>query len=124
MAKKKILIVDDDQDVQSLLKKRLEFNGFDCTCASTVEAGLKQLKALNPNLVILDLGFRKANGTAFLKSAREWLADDAELPPVLVLSCHNEKEIVDYVLDSGATSFITKPFDTSNLISKVQQHIR
>jgi DNA-binding response OmpR family regulator len=125
MGKKKILIVEDDADTQILLKKRLERLGYDCLSAFSVESALESLKSIIPNLVILDLGFASANGTAFLQVAKDWLPEGChEVPPVIVLSGHKEDEIVEYALDNGAKGFLSKPVDPQTLISMVNNYIR
>ncbi len=120
---KKILIVDDDPDLQCLLKKRLENCGFDCVNAFSVESALAQIKETKPDLVILDLGFQNADGTAFLKNAAQWLPKGESAPPIIVLSCYNDDDIMDYVMDLGATSFMTKPYDPAALVSMIDRCI-
>lgn len=121
--KKRILIVDDDPDIQALLKKRLEFGGFACDSAFTIESALKKMGEENPNLVILDLGFSGADGTAFLKNVHQWLPKNHRAPSVIVLSGHHEQDIVEYVMDLGATAFLKKPFDPDVLLSMVNGYI-
>jgi DNA-binding response OmpR family regulator len=123
MTAKRILIVDDDLDIQATLKKRLEHQGFKCTCSSSVGKALEQLKEVKPNLVILDLGFRGANGTAFLQLARQWLPAEAKLPPVIILSAYHERDVVDYAMEMGAVRFIAKPFDANTLISTLNDYL-
>ncbi len=123
MTEKKILIVDDDPDIQLTLKKRLESHGFSCASAASIDVALEQLETVRPDLVILDLGFHGANGTAFLQNAKFHLPPGEKVPPILVLSCFNDKDIVDYVLDYGAVGFIAKPYDPKALISTIQDYI-
>lgn len=123
MPRKCILIVEDDRDLQELLRKRLENKGFDCESAYTVESALNRLKENVPDLVLLDLGFQDANGTVFLNNARQWLPEGAELPPIIVLSCFNDKEVVDYVLDQGASGFLAKPYDPNVLVSTINEYL-
>lgn len=125
MNHKRILIVDDDPDLQSLLRKRLEHHGFQCSSAFTVESALEKLHAEKPHLVILDLGFKEVNGTAFLHIVhREWQAKQGgEIPPIIVLSGYNEQGVVDYVLDQGAVGFLAKPVDPEVLLSTVNDFI-
>lgn len=122
MSSKKILIVDDDPSVQFVVKKRLQKAGFECASALTVEDGLQQFKALKPDLIILDLGFAGVDGADFLQSVRAW-AGDEKIPPIIVMSCYNEKDIIDYVIDLGASDFIAKPYDPSDLVSTVSAYI-
>ncbi|MBI4410903.1 MAG: response regulator [Deltaproteobacteria bacterium] len=124
MKKKRILIVDDDPDVQKLVKKRLQFHGFQCTCVAFAETALESLKKSKPNLIILDLGLKHADGTAFLKHAKDWIPEGEKIPPILILSGHKEQEVVDYCLENGASGFITKPIDTRALLSMVHDYVR
>jgi len=123
MAKKRILIVDDDASLQAFLKKRLEARGFDCLSVFTVEAALRGLEAIRPDLILLDLGFQKIDGVAFLQHARQWLPADWELPPVVIISGFSEKEIVDYCLDTGASGFIAKPFEPDQLMQIIDGYL-
>ena len=120
---KKILIVDDDEDFQLIIRKRLESFGFFCESAFTVEEALEKLKETEPRLIILDIRFANTDGTAFLKNAKKWLPKGRNLPPIIVLSGYNEKEIVDYVLDLGAAGFLKKPFDSDTLVSMVKDYM-
>ena len=120
---KKILIVEDDHDTQVLLKKRLEYNGFQCESVDSVEAAFKALQSFYPEVVILDLGFKKASGAAFLQNARKWLPTETPLPRVIVLSGHNHPQIIDFVMASGANGFISKPFNPERLMTLVQENL-
>lgn len=123
MGNKKILIVDDDPSVQFVVKKRLKKAGFECESALTVEDGLNQLKKWHPDLIILDLGFAGVDGADFLQSVKKWMPEGEKVPPIIVMSCYNEKDIVDYVIDMGAVDFIAKPYDPSDLVSTVCSYI-
>lgn len=123
MDNKKILIVDDDPSVQFVVKKRLKNTGFDCESAMTVEEGLEKLQSWEPDLVILDLGFAGVDGADFLQSVKSTQMADTKIPPIIVMSCYNEKDIIDYVIDMGATKFIAKPYDPSDLVSAVCQYV-
>ena len=115
VGKKQILIVEDDRETQILLKKRLEGSGFQCISAYTVESALEMLGDTEPSLVILDLGLPKASGIAFLTSVKQWLKPGRKVPPIIVLTGYNDKEIVDMVLDKGASGFLSKPIDPNLL---------
>lgn len=116
--RKKILIVDDDEGLQFVVTKRLRSAGFECASAQTVEAGLKMCKEWNPDMIVLDLGFMGNDGADFLQSVRQW-APNGQPPPVLVLSCYSDQDIIDYVMDMGATGFISKPYDAKQLIDHI-----
>lgn len=122
--KRKILIVEDDEEMQALLARRLAFHGFECVSALTVESALKKIKEIKPDLVLLDLGFQKTDGTAFLENFEQWLgAKKKNRLPIIVVSGHKEREIVEYVLDAGAVGFVAKPFETEELLKLVREHL-
>jgi two-component system KDP operon response regulator KdpE len=89
----------------------------------TVEEGLRLLKTKRPDLIILDLGFAGVDGADFLQSVKAWMGPGVSVPPIIVMSCYNEKDIVDYVIDLGASDFIAKPYDPSDLVSTVSQYV-
>jgi two-component system, OmpR family, KDP operon response regulator KdpE len=122
-SKKQILLVEDDRDMQVLLKKKLQAYGYSCTPVESVERALKALRTMKPSLVILDLGLPDASGTAFLRSAKDWLPPGSKVPPVIVLSGHGDKEIVEYALAEGAQCFLKKPLDSEMLLSKIRSYL-
>lgn len=120
MEPKRILIVDDDVEILETIEKRLQHHGFSCDKADSVEAALKIAREQALDLVLLDLGFPGVDGTAFLKNAFQRMPPQRKIPPVLVLSCYSDKEIVDHVLQSGAVGFVAKPYDASELVTTIQ----
>ncbi len=120
MEPKRILIVDDDVEILETLEKRLQHHGFFCDKADSVEAALKIVGERTLDLVLLDLGFPGVDGTAFLKNAFRRMSPQRKIPPVLVLSCYSDKEIVDHVLQSGAVGFVAKPYDAAELVTTIQ----
>lgn len=119
MPHKKILLVDDDADTLALLKKRLEAHGFECVLCRSVEAAMEALRLHNPDLVLLDLMFHGADGTAFLA----WARSQEKSPPIIVISGMHEKEVIDYVMDMGAASFIKKPIDSHKLVRVIHDSL-
>ena len=120
MQKKRILIVDDDPSILDTVEKRLEHHGFFCDKADSVEAALKIAQEQELDLVLLDLGFPGTDGTAFLKNAFQQVSAHKKIPPILVMSCYSDKEIVDHVLQSGAVGFVSKPYDAKALVETIQ----
>jgi DNA-binding response OmpR family regulator len=119
--KKRILVIEDDRDLQVLLNKRLQADGYSCIPALNVESALKALREERPSLVILDLGLPDASGTAFLRGAKDWLPPGKKLPPVIVLSGYGDKEIVDYAMGEGVQCFLTKPLDAELLLTTINE---
>ncbi|OGQ22537.1 MAG: hypothetical protein A3C46_07045 [Deltaproteobacteria bacterium RIFCSPHIGHO2_02_FULL_44_16] len=116
---KTILIIEDDRDCQRMLEKRLTSAGYHCVQASSVEEALTQLSSVHPSLVILDLGFQKASGIAFLQSMTNHLKQSDTVPPVLVISGHATPDIQEFVNNLGASGFIEKPFKSEEVLSKI-----
>ncbi|EKD41436.1 MAG: Response regulator [uncultured bacterium] len=115
-----ILIIDDDDDYQAVLKKCLSKEGYLCFSCYSVEDALKQVADVSPDLVILDLGLNKASGFAFLQNLSFYLKKDQKVPPVLVVSGNSDQEVVNFVTTTlGASCFIQKPVSSSQIISAV-----
>jgi len=120
---KQILIVDDDPSILFILSKRLKSKGYQCHSADSIEAALENLNEYRPDLIILDLGFKKADGTTFLKTMKSWIGQSGKPPNVIVLSGMQSQEIIDYVMDLGASAFLPKPYDANKLLSMVERYI-
>lgn len=119
MSQKKILIVDDDTDYQFVLQKSLGREGFACQGVLSVEAALESVRLNLPDVVILDLGLRKASGIAFLQNFAKMISNGEKIPPVVVVSAHTDPEIIDLVKTLGASQFIAKPVDSCQIVSAV-----
>jgi two-component system, OmpR family, KDP operon response regulator KdpE len=115
----KVLIIDDEPQIRRLLKLTLETDSYSVRDADDGRTGLIEAAAFRPDLIILDLGLPDMPGLDVLKRLREWTK-----VPVLVLSvCTGQFEKVSS-LDSGADDYLTKPFDTSELLARLRVLIR
>lgn len=124
MPKKRILVVEDDETMRSLVIERLRAEGFECVGAATVESALKKVQKSTPDLVLLDLGFQKTDGMAFLENFRQWLgARKKKDPPVIVVSGFEDKEIIQYAMEAGAADFVKKPYEASALLKTIRDHL-
>jgi two-component system response regulator RpaA len=111
----KILVVDDDPDIGTMLKMMLEFKGHSAVVAESEEQADKLLKENHINLIIMDMLLSGANGTDIC--ARLKKDPHYKKIPILMISAHpNAKEIC---LGAGATDFILKPFDMHVILSRV-----
>ena len=114
-----ILVIDDDLQIRRLLKLFLEKNQFDVYEADSAEAGLRQFAGARPDIVLLDLGLPDMDGRQVLKGIRERGGT-----PVIIVSVRDaEAEIMD-LLDAGADDYITKPFGTGELLSRIRVALR
>lgn len=123
MTKRVVLIIDDDHDVHAMLKKRLEHSGFSCVSLFTVETAMLNLERIHPDLVLLDLGFPDEDGTTFLKHAKDYLSLDTPMPPVIVMSSHDDERIMRQAMSIGARGFIGKPYDPVELLEMIEDSI-
>lgn len=115
----KILIVDDEIQIRRLLRISFESINYEVCEAATASEGIVECANRKPDLLILDLGLPDDTGISVLKKVREFTNI-----PVLILSVRNsEKDIIE-ALDSGADDYITKPFNTGELLARVRVALR
>ena len=119
---KKILIVDDEQDIVESLKFVLEASDFTCYCAYNGEDGLRLAKELVPDLIILDVMMPKING---FKISR-LLKYDAKYKniPILMVTARTQEEDKLIGEETGADEYITKPFELDEVVKKDEQYLK
>ncbi len=118
---KKILIVDDEQDIVETLKFMLEAQGYECYCAYDGEAGLSMAKEIIPDLMILDVMMPKMNG---YKISRLLKYDTKYKDiPILMVTARSQEEDKLIGQETGANEYITKPFDLDEVIEKVKEYL-
>ena len=118
---KKILIVDDEQDIVESLKFVLESADYICYCAYNGEDGLKLAKEIIPDLIILDVMMPKING---YKISRLWKYDNKyKNIPIFMITARSQEGDKLIGEETGANEYITKPFDLSEVVQKVKQYL-
>lgn len=115
---RKILAVDDEQDLLLIIKTALFSEGYEVFTASNGPDGLALAKEKRPDLVILDIMMPEMNGFEVLKKLREM--KETESIPVIMLTGLSEKPKMRLALDSGIEYYIVKPFEFHDLLSKVK----
>jgi two-component system KDP operon response regulator KdpE len=113
------LIVDDEPQMRRLLRVTLEANGYRVFDAATGEDALVQAAQRRPDVVLLDLGLPDVGGLTVLKRIREW-----SQVPIIILSVRDQEEEKVAALDSGADDYITKPFNSAELLARVRAALR
>lgn len=116
--KKKILIVEDDENILHLEKDYLEANGFETATASDGEEGLKLALKGDFNLIILDIMLPNVDGLEICRQVRK-----NNNTPIIIVSA--KKDDFDKIkgLGFGADDYIVKPFSPSELVARVIAHI-
>ncbi|WP_295055276.1 response regulator transcription factor [Sulfuricurvum sp.] len=115
----KILIVDDDPSIRRLLAMTLAFAGFMAESASTAKEGLKKGSNEYFDLILLDLGLPDMSGIKFLERYRE----NDQTPVIVVSAIHDETDKIA-ALNAGADDYVTKPFNTDELIARIKANLR
>lgn len=115
----KILVIDDEPQIQKLLRVTLQARGFEIVEASSGEDGILQAAMVRPNLIVLDLGLPDIPGMEVLQRIREWTQI-----PIIVLTAKDREEDKISALDSGADDYVTKPFGMGELLARIRVALR
>ncbi len=118
MKKKKILIVDDDPDILSVLRIRLEANKFGVIAASNGEEALTKAKVDHPDLIVMDVMMPPPNGYQVCRMLKD-NPEHNEIP-IILLTAKDTQSDKFWGVESGADAYITKPYNAEELIGKVQ----
>jgi DNA-binding response OmpR family regulator len=121
ITERKILIVDDDDDLRQSLKEQLAMNHeFEVLTAETAANGIDVVKNEHLDLVVLDVGLPDMDGREMCKHLR----NHGFKKPVIMLtgSSSDADQILGF--DSGANDYITKPFKFAVLLARIRAHLR
>lgn len=115
-----ILVIDDDEKITSMLRRSLAFEGYSVTTANNGAEGLRQMLAMEPSLLILDVMMPQMDGWEVCRRVRE----GGSSVPILMLTAKDE--IADRVrgLDLGADDYLVKPFALEELLARIRSLMR
>jgi two-component system alkaline phosphatase synthesis response regulator PhoP len=122
MAKEKILVVDDEEDILELLKFNLSREGYQVSCAASGEEALSQIRSKTPDLMVLDLMLPGTDGLEVTKSLKE--DPETRNIPIVMLTAKGEEADIVTGLELGADDYITKPFSPRVLVARVRAVLR
>lgn len=117
--KYKILVVEDDRNILSMIQTVLDTNGYQVLTAQRCRQGILMLSSHVPDLVVLDLGLPDMDGEEFIRVTRR-----SSMIPIIVLSARADERDKVSALDLGANDYITKPFGTAELLARVRASLR
>ena len=117
--KYKILVVEDDRNILSMIQTVLDLGGYQVLTAQRCQQGILMLTSHMPDLVVLDLGLPDMDGEEFIRNARR-----SSTIPIIVLSARSDEQDKVSALDLGANDYITKPFGTAELLARVRASLR
>jgi len=109
------LIIDDEVQIRRLLRAALEGAGYRVVEADRGQLGISETALRRPDVVILDLGLPDLDGLKVLGRIREW-----SRVPVLIASVRDDPEEKVAALDAGADDYVTKPFNSTELLARLR----
>lgn len=115
----KILIVDDDQNICELLRLYLEKEGYKTIVAFDGQQAIDYAKNCEPDLILLDIMLPKFDGWQVCREVRKW-----SQIPIIMLTAKGETFDKILGLELGADDYITKPFDTKEVIARIKAVLR
>ncbi len=119
MANEKILVVDDDTNICELLRLYLTKEGYQVTVANDGEEGLEKFNQVKPDMVLLDVMMPKMDGLEVCRRIRK-----AGNTPVMMLTAKGETFDKVLGLELGADDYVTKPFDTKEVVARIKAVLR
>ena len=123
MAKGKILIVDDEQDVREIFHDRLEKAGYNPITAENGEDAIRVLRSednmANVALIFCDIRMPKVNGVECI----EFLRDQAPGIPIVVVTGYPDTEVAKDLINRGIKHYLVKPLDKDKMLSLVEEII-
>ena len=119
MDNKKILIVDDDENICELLRLYLEKDGFATIVANDGEQALSSMQINNPDLVLLDIMMPVLDGWQVCREIRK-----NSNVPIIMLTAKGETFDKVLGLELGADDYVTKPFDTKEVVARIKAVLR
>lgn len=116
----RLIVIEDDQALQNLLKDQLQQAGFEVDCCSDGQEGLYQAAEFSYDLAIIDIGLPKLSGMDVVKQLRE----QQKILPVLILTARSGWQDKVNGLNAGADDYMVKPFQTEELIARIHAMLR
>ena len=118
MDKKRVLVVDDNEDLLKMLRLRIEAEGYEFMSAKDGDEMLNVMKMKRPDVIILDIMLPRMDGYSALREMRkkEGLKDI----PVIVLTAKEKRKLGDLFALEKVANFIEKPFDVKDLLEEIR----
>lgn len=122
---KKILVVDDDQDLAKLVQIILSQEGYEVACAPNGKAGIEMVDSFEPDLIILDVMMPELDGFAACKKLKS--SEKNEIPIILLTGVaehiRNTNYPLDGVLRSDAEEYLEKPVNPEEILRVVRKYL-
>ncbi|MCR4324318.1 MAG: response regulator [Candidatus Curtissbacteria bacterium] len=116
----KVLLVEDDQFLQKMYQKKFQISGFEVEIAKDGEEGLSKMKALKPDIVLMDIMMPKLNGIDATAAAKS--DETTRNIPIIILTNLSSTEDAQTAVKKGAVDFMVKSnFTPAQVVEKVKQ---
>lgn len=122
MAKKRILIVDDEVQICQLVKDILEESGYTATTAHSTDEAFQKIKLTLPDLVLLDVRLPTIGGLEFCRQIKQDIR--TKRVPVIMLTVQDTETDKVIGLEVGADDYLTKPFGNRELLARIKAVFR
>jgi DNA-binding response OmpR family regulator len=119
--KKKILIVDDDPGIQTMLKLMLRLEGFDSVVCGDPGKIFDFFKTESPDLVLLDAMMPSVDGLTVLRQIQERKLQHT--PPIILFTGKVDERYIRSALEAGASGHLTKPFVKEELLERLNEFL-
>ncbi|MGM0567986.1 MAG: response regulator [Elusimicrobiota bacterium] len=116
---KRVLIVDDDQDILRLMEALLEGEGYGIIKAEDGSYALEKTILEKPDLILLDIDMPNVNGFEVLERVKENPA--TKRIPIIMLTASSESHSFEEAVEKKVDRYIAKPFDTKFLMQKIEE---
>ena len=120
-SKKRILVVDDEQDIASNIKLRLELEGYAVDMAFDGKQAVEKARATKPNLIILDVMMPIVDGYEACQLIKK--DEKTKAIPIVMLTALPHVEDAEKAFAAGANDFLNKPYSNERLLQKVKKWI-
>lgn len=117
--RRKLLVVDDEPDTVVLLKHILLREGFDVAGAANGKEAIQKINEIQPSLILLDMMMPEMDGWQTIDKVQE-ISD----VPIIILSAMNQTDSIIRALQMGADDYITKPFNKSEVVARIESVLR
>ena len=115
---KKILVVDDDPTLTTLVSKCLETNGYKVTAVTEAADGLDYAMKNDPDLIILDVMMPVINGYNFCRLIKQ--EENKKDIPIILLTSRDQIKDIEIGLEMGAEAYLAKPLNTTELLRTIK----
>lgn len=122
MTESKVLVVEDDPDIQELVQYNLERQGFQVVTCSDGESGLDEASRLPYGVMVLDIMLPGMDGLSILRKLKE--NPSTRSIPIIMLTAKGEESDIVIGLELGADDYVVKPFSPKELVARIRSVIR